>query len=374
MNILVITSLLAPYRIDWFEQLGIKHDVTVLYTKKSDIGRDSSWLRSKMISRFRPIFLRSFKIQNKEISFQIIKYLKTNKYDIVLFDGYGLITNLLGIAYLKLRKRDYFLNVDGGFSKSKESIIIKLIKKSVIKNAYILCSSKNTQEYVESYGAKTEKCFVHPFTSLMKNDISTSLLNVETKSKLQQELGMIEPHIIISVGQFIHRKGIDILINATKYLSGNIGVYIIGGKPTVEYLDLKNKLNLSNLHFVDFLNKDELQQYYQASDLFVLPTREDIWGLVINEAMAVGLPVITTEKCLAGLELVEDYQNGFIIPIENEKELANKIQIIMDNPQVRKQMSENSLKKIKRYNIENMSEIHINIFENYLKTHKYTKL
>ena len=50
-----------------------------------------------------------------------------------------------------------------------------------------------------------------------------------------------------------------------------------------------------------------------ASDLFVLPTREDIWGLVINEAMSFGLPIITTRKCIAGTELITDGENGYLL-------------------------------------------------------------
>lgn len=54
-----------------------------------------------------------------------------------------------------------------------------------------------------------------------------------------------------------------------------------------------------------------------AADIFVHPTREDIWGLVVNEAMAKGLPVITTDRCVAGLELIKNESVGRIVPVEN---------------------------------------------------------
>ena len=50
--------------------------------------------------------------------------------------------------------------------------------------------------------------------------------------------------------------------------------------------------------------------YYQAADMLVFPTREDIWGLVINEAMANGLPTVSTDKCVAALEMIKQGENG----------------------------------------------------------------
>ena len=83
-------------------------------------------------------------------------------------------------------------------------------------------------------------------------------------------------------------------------------------------------MNLNNVHFIDFKNKDTLKEYYHVADVFVLPTREDIWGLVINEALAYGLPVITTDKCMAGLEMIENGKNGYIIPVNDVKKIYLK--------------------------------------------------
>ena len=96
-----------------------------------------------------------------------------------------------------------------------------------------------------------------------------------------------------------------------------------------------------------------------SADLFVLPTREDIWGLVINEALSQGLPVITTNKCIAGLELIEDGKNGYIIDVENEEMLLEKTNFFFSlSNEKRKNIMENCLNKINKYTLENMSTIH----------------
>lgn len=170
----------------------------------------------------------------------------------------------------------------------------------------------------------------------------------------KEKLGITEKKVILSVGQFIYRKGYDILIDAAKQFDEDVGVYIVGGTPSSEYL--KSAEGFPNIHFVEFKEKNELSDYYSAADLFILPTREDIWGLVINEAMAFMLPVITTNKCIAGLQLVSD--NGYIVETEDAEAIVQKANIILNNPI---KYSINSFKRIQSYTIEKMAKRHIEV-------------
>lgn len=106
------------------------------------------------------------------------------------------------------------------------------------------------------------------------------------------------------------------------------------------------------------MKSEELSEYYKAADLFVLPTREDIWGLVINEAMNYGLPVITTTACVAGQELVQQEENGYLVDGEDLhiiSELNCYIKKIIFSEGIRKQLSNASLRAIKKYSIEDMA-------------------
>ena len=93
----------------------------------------------------------------------------------------------------------------------------------------------------------------------------------------------------------------------------------------------------------------------------MLPTREDIWGLVVNEAMAFGLPVITTDRCVAGLELVENGVTGYIVPVEDADALAEKMnEALSGNCEA---MGAAALERVRPYTIENMASVHLEIFE-----------
>lgn len=363
MKVLFITNIPSPYRIDFYNELGKSVDLTVIFEAKGAEGIRFNWNINK-IKNFKAIFLKEGNIKEKRIDWKILKYIKKNKYDEVVATSYSYFTEMVALICLKIKRIPYFLETDGGLIRD-ETIQKRAYKRFLVSNAKGYFSpSKSSDDYLFFYGAKREIIHRYPFTSLQDSDILKEVPNEKEKIELRQKLGLKEKKIILSVGQFIYRKGYDILLNVCKNLSNDIGIYIVGGKPTDEYLELKKNLNLDNVHFEGFKTKDELSEYYKTSDLFVLPTREDIWGLVINEAMAYGLPVITTDKCVAALELVKNNENGYIVSVNNIEEFVQKINEILFNEDLCRQMGEKSLKIIRTYTIENMSLIHSNVFYN----------
>lgn len=367
MKVLFLTNIPSPYRVDFFNELGKLCDLTVLYELGHASDRDEAW-KANNANTFKEILLSGKKVgADSAICFSVIRYLKDKSYDIIVIGGYSTPTGMLAIEYLKRRNIEFILNCDGGIIKQDNKIKYS-IKKYFIRSAKAwLSTGKNTNDYMIHYGAREKDIYIYPFTSVNKKDILNNTIDEKIKSEHKKKLNIREEKVILSVGQFIHRKGFDILIEATKLLPKNYGIYIIGGEVTEEYISLKNNYNLDNVHFEGFKNKGELETYYKAADLFVLPTREDIWGLVINEAMSYGLPVITTDKCVAGLELIDNDENGFIVSAEDEKLLADKINEILYNNITKESMGIKNLKKIREYTIEEMAKVHKSIFEEILK-------
>ena len=253
------------------------------------------------------------------------------------------------------------MEVDGGLIR-QEGKAKYFVKKTLVSMANRwLSTGEYTTKYLIHYGAKEENVTNYPFSSLYEKDILPGIIPREEKKALRSALDIPEEKMVLAIGQFIHRKGFDVLMQAAASLDENTGIYIVGGEPTEEYLKLREELGLKNVHFLGFQKKDALAQYYKAADFFVLPTREDIWGLVINEAMAYGLPVITTDKCVAGLELVENGVNGYIVPVEDATELAEKMRKVLDSEM--EAMGKASLDKIRPYTLENMAKAHAEILE-----------
>jgi glycosyltransferase involved in cell wall biosynthesis len=202
----------------------------------------------------------------------------------------------------------------------------------------------------------------HHFTSLHSEDILNNPVNHFEKLKFKKNLGLSNRKMVLSIGQFIHRKGIDVLLNAWANLDENYQLVIVGGgEEKALYEEIIKELNLKNVTLVDFRPKAQIIKYYRAADLFVLPTREDIWGLVINEAMANGLPIVSTDKCIAALELIDD--NGIIVPSDNPIALENAICGLLGNTQKLVDYSKTSLEIIQNHVVEDIGKSHVRVIQ-----------
>ncbi len=362
MKVLFLVNIPSPYRVDFFNELGKHCDLTVLYERKQSAERNNNW-SSKSNGNYTEILLKGFKTGvNHALSLEIFKHIKKFKNDIIVIGGYSTPTAMLAIAYMKLFKIKYFLNADGGMI-GHDNFLNYAVKKFFISGACgYLSTGKQTDDYFCHYGAKRENIKHYPFTSILNRDIAECPLSNEEKLKLRKELNLpLDKKIAIAVGQFIPRKGFEALLEVWKDLNKEYVLLLVGEGPLKEqYLNFK----LENLIIVNFQKKESLFNYYKASDIFILPTNEDIWGLVINEAMANGLPVISTDKCVAAVELVEENKNGYVVPVNNLKSIAPIVKELFTDQEKARIIGQNNIEKMKNgYSIEQMAIVTEQIFK-----------
>ena len=367
-KILYINNFEAPYRVPFFNKLAETFDLTLAFFERKDeqVGRSPKWFSTEN-KKYKTIQLKTVSVANKKISFEVKKLIKSNAYDLVFMDMYAPPTTMFAIFCMNKLKMPFVMSVDGMLERPGESSLIHNIKKYFLNSPeYILSPSFSVNECLRTYGVPENKIINYPFTSVLTNDIIDAPMSNEEKNQLKKQLNIPEKKILITVGRFIHCKGFDVLLKACKSFSSDVGIYFIGGTPTSEYEDYVKDNNLFNIHFIDFLSKDALREYYKCADIFVYPTREDIWGLVINEAMANGLPVISSDRCVAALELVKNGENGYIVPSGNSNEFAQKCNLLLNDETLCQKMAINSLNIIKNYTVEKMAERHIEIFNKFL--------
>lgn len=361
-KILFITSYASPYRVHFFDELSRFCDVTVLFAERVEDKkhRDASWfVQGQGKAKFVQLEKKLFSLKGKDVRVDVLDWLK-KPYDRIVVCGYSSPTFMLAMAYMRAKKIPFWMEVDGGLIRQEKRPAYLFKKKLVSMADGWLSTGKATSDYLVHYGADPGKIRVYPFSSLWERDILTDVPSEEQKKNLRQELGITEEKVILTVGQFIRRKGFDVLLKAASKVPENAGIYFVGGQPTEEYLTLAQEAGDERIHFVGFMNKDRLVNYYQAADVYVMPTREDIWGLVINEAMANGLPVISTDRCVAAEELVQEGVSGYVVPVEDADALAEKLNAVLSGGSAA--MGAAALEAVRPYTIENMARIHAEIF------------
>ena len=326
MKVLYITNIPSPYKVDFYNELGKYCELTALFETDASTERSEEW-KKYCFDTFEGIILKGRRM-SADTAFcpEIVKHLQKGLYDIVVLTVLASPTALLAAYTLQHRKIPYYYEGDGGFAG-------------------------------QAFGVKAT-LNRYPFTSVKKADCLTEKLTAEEKKQWKEEFGVAEECAIISVGQFIPRKGMDLLLHCCKDLPENTGVYIVGGTPPQEYLAICEENHLQNVHFLDFMPKDRLMKFFRAMDIFALFTREDIWGLVINEAMAAGLPVISTDRCIAALELIRNGEEGYIVVNEDLEQMKKALLALTESSERREEMSARAIDRIQSYTIENMAAEH----------------
>ena len=213
-----------------------------------------------------------------------------------------------------------------------------------ITDAFITNNQAGKSYLVEILQAKEARVFARPYLVPDRNSLlkSSGQLSIDN-------LSLSRP-VFLCVGQIIPRKNLKSILEACLILKQqdlNFTVLIIGEGWEREKLEaLSQSYGLSNrIKWLGNIDYENLGFYYQYADVFLFPTLEDIWGMVLLEAMAFGKAIICSQ--LAGAqELISDGENGFCYEPQDIDRLARYMNIFIDNPQLIKTMGKRSLESI----------------------------
>lgn len=144
---------------------------------------------------------------------------------------------------------------------------------------------------------------------------------------------------VLFSGQMIERKGVDTLVQAFATVGerhDEARLTLIGAGPESErYRAAVPKALSERVAFLGFQQPTELPELFAGADLFVLPSRHDGWGVVINEALAAGLPIITTQGVAASDDLVREGVNGRVVPVDDPAALASVLDELISSAETR---------------------------------------
>lgn len=297
------------------------------------------------------------------INIGIFKVLKRERPNIIIACEWANMSTYLANYYARKNKIKFYLwSGSTKYEKSwRRSLFNPLVKYLIKKTINFIAYGTRAKKYLISLGANPKNVqIIYNSVDIDYFEEKSRKFSEKGKEALKEELGIKTSKTILFSGQLIERKGIFELLEGFKNyqkIDKDASLLIIGkGQEKEKIKEIIESQNIKNIIFTDFIQYDDLYKYYAISDLLILPSREEVWGLVINEAMACGLPIITTHETGASVDLVEENKNGYIIKSNNSKAITEAIQKVFQNNLhkrnnswqiVQKARAEDGFKKIK---------------------------
>lgn len=354
-NVVIITNAPAPYRVAFFKYIQEKQSdyrFHIVYTSQNeDIGRQwhvseeelgkHSFLESRVIT-----IRRRYDDKRIVLSVGIAKRLQQLRPDIVICMEYN-VTILQAVHWCRCHHVP-FLSWSDGTANSEKNIsrLQRQFRKYVIKRAAgFISSSSATMEHQISFGAQRELCH-------------KSLLTVDIEKYLRKKPADYRPKkTLLYVGSLIGRKGLDLLMPALALTGSDIKLVIVGvGSQEQELREQIARLALQErVTFRGFLEGDALKKCYEECDAFVIPTREDCYGLVILEAMCASLPVIASKYADGAFDIMENGIHGAVVNPYEKEELAAAIEDIFADEERLLWMQKESYERAKEFGFDKVS-------------------
>ena len=361
-KITFITNIPSPYNLDLYDSLSKISDLDVYFYTNIEIERQ--WIinldhipyKYKIFKKDFLFYLLQKINRNLYFNFESIQLAFRDKNNYIILSGnYFSPNNLILSTIYKLRKKKVFWY--GESIIKSNNWILNIFKYIILKYLNILYSG------VFAVGEKAIRSYQD--FGITSNIYNTPYSIKSRNNELRKEKNDFSTIKFLSSGSLITRKGHDIVIEAFNLLnkeqSKKVELTILGDGP-----ELRNLLKIIKPHikvnFIGFVQPDEINKYFQDAHIFIIASRYDGWGVVINEALAYGLPVIVSNSCGASEYIKESV--GFVIN-PNSIEIFNKLLYFINNIENYNSISNNCFELANQIN----SDVIANKIYNILKTY-----
>lgn len=326
---IIITNLPSFYKINLYNEINKHCRVLVVYTNDYAQGRNSDFFNGEM--QFDHIYLKSNKFTR---IFQLINILAKTKYDELILSGWDSLPLWMGAIISPKRKNA--LVIESSYLESSTTGIKGFIKRRFVSRISKVYASGAAQRRVtDALGFKGKT-------------IITKGVGVFNYIKQPAYTPRQEVKNFLYVGRLTTVKNLEYLID--KFNSHpELTLTIIGFG---ELEDSLRAMAKPNTKFLGAIDNKELYRYYQSADVFILPSLSEVWGLVIEEALNNGIPVMVSDRVGCAEEIIND-NNGviFSLALDNFEEQLQKIRDIDTYNRMREHIATMDFATIEEYQV-----------------------
>jgi glycosyltransferase involved in cell wall biosynthesis len=333
VRLALLTEIISPYRIPVFNALARREgiDLHVIFLAETD-ATQRQWLVYKSEIQFSYEVLPAWRWRWH--SWHILlnrgmwRALSHFGPDSILCGGYNHSAFWHALAWSKLHSTHFVAWIESTtLDQRKSNPITPGVKRFFVRNcSAVVVPGRSSFEYVRSMGVPADKIYTAP--NAVDNHLFANLASStrEREPQSRSDLGL-PPRYFLYAGRIIPEKGIVQLLEAYTQLPADlrsqVGLVLVGeGTGKKDLMERAAKIHPGSIIFPGFAQREQLAAFYALAEVLVFPTLSDPWGLVVNEAMACGLPIIATNVAGCTADLVQNEQNGFVVPAGNVGELA----------------------------------------------------
>lgn len=281
----------------------------------------------------------------------IVNRLLKFKPDVIFSNSFGIWT-LIALLLKPLGRWRVVIAYEGSSpsTDARNSAPRLAMRRAMVKasDACITNSHAGKAYLTEILNASSEEVFVHPY----EVPAVQALFSQSSDSQVFSQSW--KPPIFIYVGSLIPRKGVNFLLDACRDLKKqghtNYTVLIVGDGTQQE--DLKKFCGENQIEdcvqWIGRVKYGELGAYFKKADVFVLPTLEDTWGMVVLEAMILGKPILCS-KFAGASELITDGENGYCFDPNQQGKLAELMYYFIEKPERAEEMGQKSEQTMTQY-------------------------
>lgn len=362
-KIIVLHNIISPYKTLLFNALSdLYNNLTILYISCTETGREWDIRKDDMRFSYEIMFDRPLDAVSRWALFvRTWNRLNVLNPDLVIIDGYSYASCWSGFFWAKLHRRPLILWSSSNSLDHRRVFYKEWIKKFLVVrcDAYNVYGSRS-RDYLIQLGAKKDKIFV------VGNNTDNTFYYQQiekfkgTRAVLCKQYGIPENNFLY-IGRFAPEKNLLRLLEAYRKIRINYsgwGLILVGNGALKE--EIENYIrhhNIPDVLLPGFKQKEEISQFFAISNVFVLPSLSEAWGLVVNEAMASGLPVLVSRNCGCYLDLVKDGENGFSFDPYNTDELVELMRKVIDGKVDLRIMGDRARQIIESFTPERAAEI-----------------
>lgn len=294
----------------------------------------------------------------------IYRALKREHFDAVWLHGYWNVNCVLTMVSAKMLGIPLLERAEGTLIDHPRSAFRRLAKRAFFSIARHLISavlpiSSRNRDYWNHYLGPTFPSFMTPYgvdNSYFQSLIGkASQFREEFRQHLKLERGR---HVILYASKLLSRKRcidlIDAYLGMAVPVNGNRPYLLVVGDGSERAVceERVRAAGESSVRFLGFQNQSQLTRFFDLCDVFVLPSKNEPFGLVVNEVMNAAKPIIISDEVGCQPDLVTDGVNGKVFPVGNVTALRAALESILGNAEIRQEMGRRSLERINQWSFE----------------------